>query len=185
MYTTIYSIVTNQINNKTGQIFYPFMYNLFTFILVNNLIGMIPYCFSSTSHFILGFLLSFTVVIGCTILGIILHKTFFWSLLVPSGCPKGLLLLLVLIELISYLARNVSLGLRLAANILSGHMLLNILSGFTYDISKSNAPQSISAGVPFAFIGAFTILEIGISFIQSQVFTVLGSSYLSDALFLH
>ena len=185
IYTTIYSIVVNQINDKTGQIYYPFMYNIFTFILVNNLIGMIPYCFSSTSHFILGFLISFTVVIGCTILGIILHKTMFWSLFVPSGCPKGLLLLLVLIELISYLARNVSLGLRLAANILSGHMLLNILSGFTFDISKGNAPQSTTAVVPFAFIGAFTILEIGISFIQSQVFTVLGSSYIKDALFMH
>src|SRR5438477_317242 len=103
------------------------MYALFIFILINNLIGLIPYSFASTSHFILTFSLSFTIVLGATFLGFKIHKLEFFSLFVPAGCPLGLLPLLVLIEFISYLARNVSLGLRLAANVLSGHMLLNIL----------------------------------------------------------
>src|SRR5947199_324965 len=90
--------------------------------------GMVPYSFASTSHFILTFALSFTVVLGATILGFQKHGLKFFSLFVPAGCPLGLLPLLVLIEFISYLARNVSLGLRLAANILSGHMLLNKFS---------------------------------------------------------
>jgi F-type H+-transporting ATPase subunit a len=120
IYATIHSIVTNQINATKGQLYFPFIYTLFVFILMNNLIGMIPYSFASTSHFILTFALSFTVVLGATILGFQKHGLEFFSLLVPAGCPLGLLPLLVLIEFISYLARNISLGLRLAANILSG-----------------------------------------------------------------
>lgn len=118
IYATVYSIVTSQINEKKGQMYFPFIYTLFLFILCNNLIGMVPYSFASTSHFIFTFSLSFTVVLGATILGFIFHNLKFFSLFVPSGCPLGLLALLVLIEFISYLARNVSLGLRLAANIL-------------------------------------------------------------------
>ncbi|KIH86260.1 ATP synthase subunit 6 (mitochondrion) [Sporothrix brasiliensis 5110] len=118
LYATIHSIVTNQINPKKGQIYFPFIYTLFIFILINNLIGMIPYSFASTSHFILTFSLSFTIVLGATILGFLKHGLKFFSLLVPAGCPLPLLPLLVLIELISYLARNISLGLRLAANIM-------------------------------------------------------------------
>ena len=95
---------------------------------------MIPYSFASTSHFVLTFSLSFSIVLGATILGFQKHGLKFFSLFVPAGCPLALLPLLVLIEFISYLSRNVSLGLRLGANILSGHMLLNILAGFTYNI---------------------------------------------------
>src|SRR5881275_2315681 len=125
--------------------YFPFIYGLFIFILVNNLIGLVPYSFASTSHFILTFSISFTVVLGATILGFQRHGLKFFSLFVPSGCPLALLPLLVLIEFISYLSRNISLGLRLAANILSGHMLLNILAGFTYNIMTS--------GIIFFFLG--------------------------------
>jgi F-type H+-transporting ATPase subunit a len=185
LYATIHSIVINQINNKSGQVYFPFMYGLFIFILINNLIGMIPYSFASTSHFILTFSLSFTVVLGATLLGFKDHGLKFFSLFVPAGCPLGLLPLLVLIEFISYLARNVSLGLRLAANILSGHMLLNILSGFTYNIMTSGIIFFVLGLLPLAFIIAFSGLELGIAFIQSQVFVVLSCSYIKDALELH
>ena len=185
LYSTIHSIVTNQINNSTGQIYFPFIYGLFIFILINNLVGMIPYSFASTSHFILTFSISFTVVLGATILGFQKHGLKFFSLFVPSGCPLGLLPLLVLIEFISYLARNVSLGLRLAANILSGHMLLNILAGFTYNIMNSGFIYIFIGLVPLAFIIAFSGLELGIAFIQAQVFVVLTSSYIKDSLDLH
>jgi F-type H+-transporting ATPase subunit a len=146
---------------------------------------MIPYSFAATSHFILTFSLSFTVVIGSTILGFNKHGTKFFSLFVPSGCPLGLLPLLVLIEFISYLARNVSLGLRLSANILSGHMLLSILSGFCYNIMTTGFFFFFLGLVPLAFIIAFSGLELGIAFIQAQVFVVLTSSYIKDALDLH
>ena len=185
IYATVHSIVVSQINEKRGQVYFPFIYVLFVFILINNLIGMVPYSFASTSHFILTFSLSFTVVLGATILGLSRHGLEFFSLFVPAGCPLGLLPLLVLIEFISYLARNVSLGLRLAANILSGHMLLNILAGFTYNIMTSGFIFFFLGLFPLAFIIAFSGLELGIAFIQAQVFVVLSCSYIKDTLELH
>src|SRR5215469_1545790 len=184
LYATIHSIVINQISIK-GQIYFPFIYTLFIFILINNLIGMVPYSFASTSHFILTFFLSFTVVLGASILGFQKHGLEFFSLLVPAGCPLGLLPLLVLIEFISYLSRSVSLGLRLGANILSGHMLLSILGGFTYNIMTSGFIFFFLGLIPLAFIIAFSGLELGIAFIQAQVFVVLTSSYIKDGLDLH
>ncbi len=185
LYATVHSIVINQIDSKKGQIYFPFIYTMFVFILINNLIGMIPYSFASTSHFILTFALSFTVVLGATILGFQKHGLKFFSLFVPAGCPLGLVPLLVLIEFISYLSRNVSLGLRLGANIMSGHMLLNILAGFTYNIMTSGIIFFFLGLIPLAFIIAFSGLEIGIAFIQAQVFVVLTSSYINDGLNLH
>lgn len=185
MYASVHSIVLNQINSKKGQVYFPFIFALFIFILINNLIGMVPYSFASTSHFILTFSISFTVVLGATILGLIKHGLKFFSLFVPAGCPLGLLPLLVLIEFISYLARNISLGLRLAANILSGHMLLNILSGFAYNIMTSSFVFFFLGLIPLAFIIAFSGLELGIAFIQAQVFVVLTCSYIKDGLDLH
>jgi F-type H+-transporting ATPase subunit a len=146
---------------------------------------MVPYSFASTSHFILTFSISFTIVLGATLLGFNKYGLEFFSLFVPAGCPLTLLPLLVLIEFISYLARNVSLGLRLAANIVAGHLLLNILSGFTYNIMISGLIFFFLALLPLAFIIAFSGLELAISFIQAQVFVVLSCSYIKDALELH
>ena len=185
MYATVHGIVISQINPNKGQVYFPFIYSLFIFILINNLIGLVPYSFSVTSHFILTFSISFTVVLGATIVGFNKHGLEFFSLFVPSGCPLALLPLLVLIEFISYLSRNVSLGLRLGANILSGHMLLNILGGFTYNIMTSGIIYFFLGLVPLAFIIAFSALELGIAFIQAQVFVVLTSSYIKDSLDLH
>ena len=185
IYATMHSVVTSQINEKKGQIYFPFIYVLFIFILINNLIGMIPYSFASTSHFVLAFSLSFTVVLGATILGFYQHGLKFFALFVPAGCPLGLLPLLIVIEFISYLTRNISLGLRLAANILSGHMLLNILSGFTYNIMTSGLIFFFLGLLPLAFIVAFAGLELAIAFIQAQVFVVLTCSYIKDSLELH
>ena len=185
LYATVHSIVINQINANKGQAYFSFIFALFIFTLVNNLIGMVPYSFASTSHFILAFFVSFSVVLGATILGFGKHGVKFFSLFVPAGCPLVLLPLLVLIEFISYLARNISLGLRLAANILSGHMLLNILSGFAYNIMTSSFLFFFLGLIPLAFIIAFSGLELGISFIQAQVFVVLTCSYIKDGLDLH
>jgi F-type H+-transporting ATPase subunit a len=185
IYTTINNLVISQISVSKGQIYFPFIYSLFIFILINNLLGMIPYSFASTSHFILTFSLSFTIVLGATILGFQKHGLKFFSLFVPAGCPLGLLPLLVLIEFISYLSRAVSLGLRLGANILSGHMLLNILSGFIYNIMTSGIIYFILGLIPLAFVVALCGLELGIAFIQSYVFVILTASYIKDSLYLH
>lgn len=185
LYVTIHNIVTNQINAKQGQIYFPFIYTLFVFILINNLIGMVPYSFASTGHFALTFALSFTIVLGATILGFQKYGLKFFLVLVPAGCPLALLPLLVTIEFISYLARCVSLGLRLGANIVAGHMLLSILSGFVYNIMSLGIVFFFFCLIPLLFIVAFSGLEMMIALIQAQVFIVLSSSYIKDGLDLH
>jgi len=184
IYDTIFSVVTSNINKYKGQLYFPFIFTLFIFILVNNLIGLIPYSFSATSHFLLAFSWSFTIVIGTVILGVTIHNIKFLALFVPQGCPLALVPFLVIIETISFLARNISLGLRLAANMLAGHMLLFILSGFTFQIFKAGL-IGIIGFLPLLFIIAFSFLEFAIAFIQAQVFIVLTSSYIKDGLDLH
>jgi len=185
LYHTVLGVVINQINAKKGQIYFPFIFALFSFILISNLIGLVPYSFASTSHFVLTLSISFTIVLGATIIGFQQHGLAFFSLLVPAGCPLALVPLLVLIEFISYLARNVSLGLRLGANIMSGHLLLNILAGFTYNVMSMGFIYFILGLMPVAFIVAFSGLELAIAFVQAQVFIILTCSYIKDALDLH
>jgi F-type H+-transporting ATPase subunit a len=184
-YDTIFGIVISQINKFNGQSYFPFMYVLFMFILINNLIGLVPYSFSTTAHVVLTFALSFTIVLGATILGFYRHNLKFFALFVPAGCPLALLPVIILIEFISYLTRNISLGLRLGANIISGHMLLYILSGFTYNIMTSSVLYFFVGLLPLTFIIAFSGLELGIAFIQAQGFVVLSCSYIKDGLDLH
>lgn len=146
---------------------------------------MIPYGFASTSHFVLTFSISFSIVLGATILGFQNHGLEFFSLFVPAGCPLALLPLLVSVEFISYLARNISLGLRLAANVVAGHLLLHILSSLTYSIMTSGILFFIVGLLPLSFIIAFSGLELAIAVIQAQVFVVLTSCYIKDSLDLH
>jgi len=184
LYDTICNVIINQINKYKGQLYFPFMFTLFLFILINNLIGLVPYSFSVTSHFILAFSWSFTIVIGTVVLGTTIHNLKFLSLFVPQGCPLFLLPFLILIETISFISRNFSLGLRLAANMLAGHMLLFILSGLTLNIFKAGFIGFIGV-LPLLFIIAFSFLELGIAFIQAQVFIVLSSGYIKDSIDLH
>jgi F-type H+-transporting ATPase subunit a len=153
---------------------------MFTIVL-----ALIFTAFQGVEYSVSSFTLSDGAFGSCFYFGTGFHGLEFFSLFVPAGCSLGLLPLLVLIEFISYLARNVSLGLRLAANILSGHMLLNILSGFTYNIMTSGFIFFFLGLFPLAFIIAFSGLELGIAFIQAQVFIVLSCSYIKDALDLH
>jgi F-type H+-transporting ATPase subunit a len=126
---TVLQIVNDQLGKKY-QKFFPFIFSLFNFILIGNLLGMIPYSFTVTSHFALALSLSFSILIGVTLYGIVKHKLNFLSLFLPTGTPLGLVPLLVLIESVLYCTKALSLGIRLSANLLSGHMLLKIISGF-------------------------------------------------------
>jgi len=185
LYSTVLNITSSQISNTKGQAYFPFIYILFMFILVNNFIGLVPYSFATTSHLAMTLAFSFSIVLGATILGLVRHGLKFFSLFVPAGTPLILVPLLVLIEFVSYLARNISLGLRLGANICAGHLLLIILSGFTYSIMASGIVFFIVGLLPLAFIIAFSGLEFAIAVIQAQVFVVLTCSYIKDAVYLH
>lgn len=188
-YETIYSTIQNMVNTQLGkgegEKYFPLIETLLIYILVLNLVGNIPYSFAVTSHLILTIGLSITILIGVTIIGFKIHKLKFFSLFCPAGTPLMLVPLLVLIEFVSYLARAVSLGLRLGANILSGHMLLVILGGFIYQIMMSGVLNAFLGLIPFVIVVGIAGLELAISAIQTYVFCILTSSYIKDGLHLH
>src|ERR1700761_6869001 len=157
------------------EIYLPFIYSLFFFILISNLIGNIPYSYTITTSVIVTIGLSFTILTGVTILGLYIHKLHFFSYFVPSGTPLALVPLLTSIEFVSYCARALSLGIRLFANMVAGHSLLKILSTFLLKFFKGDLLISIIALVPFSLFVALCALELAVSIIQSYVFIVLTS----------
>jgi F-type H+-transporting ATPase subunit a len=181
-----YEFIANMLRENVGtqgKKYFPFIFTLFMFILFGNVIGMIPYAFTFTSHIIVTFAMAFVVFIGVTLIGIFRHGFKFFSLFVPSGVPGFLLPLLVLIEIISYLTRPISLSVRLFANMLAGHTMLALFGTFVVGLGAWGA---IVAGVaPLLFIVALVGLEIGIAFLQAYVFTILTCIYLNDAVNLH
>jgi|SRR5690606_3260832 len=184
LYGSIYSMVNSSIGPK-GEVFIPFIYSLFIYILMSNLIGLIPYSFTPTSQVItcLGF--SVTILLGVTILGFQIHGLHFLGFFVPSGTPLGLVPVLVVIEFISYLARSVSLGVRLFANMVAGHVLLKIISTFSWKFIVSGTIGLVLGILPLIFIVLLYGLEIGVALIQGYVFAMLTCSYINDAINMH
>jgi F-type H+-transporting ATPase subunit a len=182
LFASINSMVREQIGK---EVYLPFIYSLFFFILIANLTGNIPYSYTITSSIIVSIGLSFTIFIGVTILGLSIHKLHFFSYFVPSGTPLGLVPLMVLIELVSYIARAGSLGIRLFANMVAGHTLLKILSTFLYQMFSGSLIVAILTIIPFSIFIALIGLELAVSFIQAYVFSILVCSYIKDALELH
>jgi F-type H+-transporting ATPase subunit a len=184
IYASLNTMVREQIGNHS-EIFLPFIYALFFFILIGNLISNIPYSFAVTASGVVSLGLSITIFIGVTILAFSIHGLKFFSFFIPVGTPLALVPLLVLIELVSYLARSVSLGVRLFANIVAGHTLLKILSTYLFKLFSGSLIVAIITLIPFAIFLALIGLEIAVSLIQAFVFTLLVSSYLKDAIELH
>jgi F-type H+-transporting ATPase subunit a len=182
LFASINSMVREQLGK---EIYLPFIYALFFFILIANLTGNVPYSYTVTSSIIVTIGLSFTILIGVTILGLSIHKLHFFSYFIPSGTPLALVPLLVLIEMVSYLARAFSLGIRLFANMVAGHTLLKILSTFLYQMFSSSIIIAVLTLIPFSIFLALIGLEIAVSLIQSYVFTLLVCSYIKDAIELH
>ena len=183
-YATLHSMVKEQVGSA-NEIYVPFIYSLFWFIVLANLVGNVPYSFAFTSSAIVAMGLSVMIFLGVTILGLMRHGVHFFSFFVPAGTPLALVPLLVLIELISYFARAFSLGVRLFANIVAGHTLLKILSGFLYPALTSGVLMLFVTLLPLAIFIALVGLEIAVSLIQAYVFTILTCSYLKDAIELH
>ena len=163
---------------KEGRIYFPFVFTLFMFILFCNTLGLIPYSFTVTSHIIVTFALASVVFIGVTVIGLIKHKLHFFSLFMPSGVPLYMAPLLVPIEIVSYLARPVTLSLRLFANMMAGHTMLAVFAGFV-------GVLGIFGLAPFLVIVALMALEVVVALLQAYVFTILTCLYLNDALHLH
>lgn len=184
IYVSIHSMVREQIGVK-NEIYFPFIFSLFSLVLFSNLIGMVPYSFTPTSHLVVCISLSFAILLGVTIIGFQNHGIKFFSFFVPAGTPIFLVPLLVIIELISYLARGFSLGIRLAANITAGHTLLKIIATFIYKIMIAGPLFVIIGLIPLSLLTGLSALELGIAILQSYVFTILACSYIKDAIDLH
>ena len=182
LFASIISMVREQLGK---EIYFPFIYSLFFYILIANLCGNIPYSFTSTTSIMVSIGLSFTILVGVTILALSLHKIKFFSYFVPNGTPLVLVPLLVLIEIVSFLARAFSLGIRLFANMMSGHALLKILSTFLYQMFSAGIIAFIITLIPFALFLCICVLEIAVAFIQTYVLCLLTMSYIRDAIALH
>ena len=183
-YASLNTMVREQIGSLNEK-YFPFIYSLFFFILIGNLISNVPYSFAVTASGVVSLGLSITIFIGVTILSLYLHGLNFFSFFIPAGTPLALVPLLVLIELVSYLARSVSLGVRLFANIVAGHTLLKILSTYLFKLFTGSLIVALITLIPFAIFLALIGLELAVSLIQAFVFTLLVCSYLRDAIELH
>jgi F-type H+-transporting ATPase subunit a len=180
----IRSLVEEQIGPQ-GRRYFPLIFTTFLFLLSANLIGMIPYSFTSTSHLVVTFGLSVTLFIGITIVGFQHHGLHFFSFLLPKGAPLILAPLLVVLELVSYCFRAVSLGVRLFANMMAGHTLVKIISSFAWTMLSVGGILAVASVIPVVIVFALTGLEIGVACLQAYVFTILVCIYLNDAIHLH
>lgn len=177
-----YEFVANMVRENVGTAgmkYFPFIFTLFIFILACNMLGMIPYTFTVTSHIIVTFAMAGVVFLGVTVIGFIRHGAGFLKLFVPSGVPALLLPLLVVIEVISYLTRPISLSVRLFANMMAGHTMLKVFGGFVVGLGV------VGGWAPLGFMVAFTGLEILVAFLQAYVFAILTCIYLNDAIHMH
>lgn len=177
----LYKMVEDMTHGTAGEKskkFIPFIFTLYMFILLCNLIGMIPASYTATSQIIVTFSIAIFIFIGITLIGFVKHGFGYLSLLLPQGTPTFLMPLMFVIELFAYLARPISLSLRLAANMTAGHIVLKVIASFV-----------IMAGVfgviPFVFLVIITGFEIFIAILQAYIFAILTCVYLNDALNLH
>ena len=181
IYETAAQLVFDNLNEE-GEKYFPFIAVLFTFILFNNLIGLVPYSFTITSHLIVTFALSFPIFIGVMLICVQRHKINMLSIFLPSNTPIGLGLLLVPIELISYIFKPISLGVRLFANLMAGHTLLKVIVGFAWSMLLLEDFLSILHVIPLLVLVILMGLELGVAMIQAYVFTVLTCIYLNDSI---
>ena len=183
-----YEFIANMLRDsagKSGMHFFPLVFSLFMFVLVANLLGMFPYFFTVTSHIIVTFALAIVVIGTVVVYGIAKHGLSWFKLFVPTGVPMVILPFVVLIEVISFLSRPISLSVRLFANMLAGHITLKVFSGFVVSLSALGAIGIGGAILPLIMTVALTGLEFLVAFLQAYVFAVLTCMYLNDAVHPH
>lgn len=172
-------LVSDTISTNSEK-YFPFISVLFNFILFSNLIGLVPYSFTATSHLIVTFTLSFSVFIGINIITFEKYKMKTFSLFLPANTTFFLALLLVPIEFISYIAKPISLGVRLFINLMAGHSLLKVIIGFSWSMLLLENFTSIGLLIPMIILVILFGLELGVALIQTYVFIILTCIYIQD-----
>ncbi len=183
-----YGMIHNMVDNvlgEEGKPFFPLVFSLFSFVLVANMLGMIPYFFTVTSHAVVTIAMALFVVGLVVVIGIYKHGLSWFKLFVPSGVPMAILPLISLIEIISFLSRPISLGLRLFGNMLAGHIVLKVFAGFVVSLTALGVGGWIGGIAPMFMAVALTALEFLVAFLQAFVFAILTCVYLNDALHTH
>jgi F-type H+-transporting ATPase subunit a len=180
-----YEFVASTIRSTTGSegmIFFPFVFSIFMFVLTVNMLGLIPYAFTVTSHIIITAALAITVFLTVLIYGLWRHGLHFFNLFVPKGVPIYILPLIVAIEILSFLSRPISHSVRLFANMLAGHITLKVFAGFIILLGGSlGAIGWVGSLLPFAMVVVLYALETLVAFLQAYVFAILTCIYLNDA----
>nr|YP_009445884.1 ATP synthase F0 subunit a [Betaphycus gelatinus]ATX68825.1 ATP synthase F0 subunit a [Betaphycus gelatinus] len=184
VYTVTSSMVKDNIGKK-GEFYFPFIFSLHLLLLYCNLIGMVPYSFTVTSHIVFTFGLALSIFIGINIIGIQTHGFKFFALFLPRGVPLGIIPLLVTIEFLSYIVKVFTLSIRLFANMTSGHTLLKIIAGFAWTLLSAGGILAILHLIPLGLLLALIGLELAIAGLQAYVFTLLTCIYLNDVLDMH
>ena len=186
LYSFALSLASENIKKHSLSLF-PLIFTIFSYVLFSNLVGMVPYSFTITSHLIVTFSIALAVFTAINIIGVRIHGLEFLGLFLPGGCPLFMAPFLVLIELVSYVFRVLSLAIRLFANMMAGHTLLKILAGFSWSMFTNG--QSLGLMIlhflPFIVIVPILGLELGVACLQAYVFTVLSCIYFNDAIALH
>ncbi len=167
---------------KEGMKFFPFVFALFIFIFVCNMLGMIPGAFTVTSHIIVTAALAAAVFLTVLVVGFAKNGLHFFKLFVPSGVPILILPLVTLIEIISFLSRPISHSVRLFANMLAGHITLKVFGGFVVMLLGAGSFAALLSPLPLLMAVAITALEVLVAFLQAYVFTMLTCMYLNDAI---
>lgn len=183
-YEFIHNMVRDVLGAE-GKPFFPLVFSLFSFVLVANLLGMFPYFFTVTSHVVVTGTLAVFVVGLVVVVGIVKHGLGWFKLFVPHGVPMVILPFISLIEVISFLSRPVSLGLRLFGNMLAGHIVLKVFAGFVVLLGSMGLGGIVGAIAPLGMAVALTALEFLVAFLQAFVFAILTCVYLNDALHTH
>jgi F-type H+-transporting ATPase subunit a len=165
-----------------GMRFFPFVFTIFMFVLTVNLMGLIPYAFTVTSHIIITLALALLVFFTVIVYGLWKNGLHFFKLFVPSGIPIYILPLVVFIEVLSFLSRPVSHSVRLFANMLAGHITLKVFGGFVAMLGAFGAIGWLGAVLPLGLTVALTALELLVAFLQAYVFAILTCIYLNDAI---
>lgn len=184
-YEFLSGVVNDTLGPDEGRKYFPFVFSLFMLILMGNLLGLVPYSFTFTSHIIVTATLAVFVFMMATLIGIFKHGLHFFSLFLPKGIPWIMAPLLIVIEIISYLSRPISLSVRLCANMTAGHTMLKIFAGFTVSLLTIGFGGALLGIVPLLLNIALIGLELMIAFIQAYVFAILTCIYLKDAIELH
>ena len=177
-----YEFIANMLRENVGsegRRYFPFVFTLFMFVLFGNLLGLVPYSFTYTSHLAVTFFLAAVIFLAVTVIGFVRHGFHYFRMFFPHGAPLWTAVILVPIELVSYLSRPISLSVRLFANMTVGHVMLKVLAGFVVGLGL------LGGWLPLAALVGITALELLIAVLQAYIFTILSCIYLNDAIHMH